>query len=62
MLGISEQDKLGHEEVHIEEKDAKVSFNINKCLHKIADGHCVAFVKVLASYGITPYNVDHFVL
>lgn len=55
VLGSSKQDKLGHKGVHIEEKDAKVSSNIKKCLCKVAYGHFIVAMKVLGSYGVSPY-------
>ena len=32
--------------------------NIKQCLHKVADGHFTAAVKVLCSSGVAPYNGD----
>ena len=57
VLGISEQDKLGHKGVHNEEKYANVSSNVKQCLRKVADDHYRAVVKVFGSSGVAPYNV-----
>ncbi|CAI8618585.1 unnamed protein product [Vicia faba] len=56
VLGSSEQETLGHEGVHIDEGDAKVSSNVKQCLCKVADGHFTTLVKVLGSSGVAPYN------
>lgn len=56
MLCISTRNKLGHEGVHIEEKYAKVNFNVKQCLCKVADGHFTTVVKVYGAYDVTSYN------
>lgn len=57
MLNKFEQDKLGHEGVHIEEKDANMSSNVKQCLRKVIDGHFTTVVKVLGSFDVVPYKV-----
>ncbi|CAI8585109.1 unnamed protein product [Vicia faba] len=56
VFGSPEQEKLGHEEVHIDKRYAKVSSNVKQCLRKVADSHFTAVVEVLGSSVIAPYN------
>lgn len=56
VFGSSKQDKLGHEGVHIMEKDANVSSNANQCFHKVADDHFTTVVKVFGIFGVVLYN------
>jgi hypothetical protein len=58
VLNLSGQDGIGNGGEYFEEKDHKMGPNIKQCLHKVADGHFTAAVKVLGSSGVAPYNED----
>ncbi|GAU47853.1 hypothetical protein TSUD_404300 [Trifolium subterraneum] len=53
-------DRNGHNygKDNIEEETQKMTTNIKQCLHKVADGHFTAAVKVFGSSGVAPYNED----
>ena len=56
VFGSPEQEKLGHEGVHIDKRYAKVSSNVKQCLRKVADSYFTAVVNVLGSSIVAPYN------
>lgn len=54
VFGSSEQDILGRDEVHIEEKDKNMNYNVKQCLYQVADGYFRVAVKVSGSSRVAP--------
>nr|GFB58274.1 putative reverse transcriptase domain-containing protein [Tanacetum cinerariifolium] len=49
---------FGHGGCDFLEERATGNTNIKQCLRKVTDGHFTAAVKVLSSFGVTPYCDD----